>query len=676
MIIRVAICLGVLTIAGSAEAQSVLVRTGEHDGFTRVVLNAPQGMDWSIDREGGTVRISGPGTARYDLANVYRPIARARVGTIEAAGEGDLLVELNCACQIDSFETGSGAFVLDIVDPVEGAPVEVDMAALFPDDPLRLPDPPVILPGPLSRALDPSLEARAEQDILAQARRTMTEQLARGAAQNLVTVSEPVELPDMEEDVIVAEEEVRLPVTFLPDGLYPNMRVETQVDRDGSGGPRPITDTACLPAAKFDFAAWGDPVDPFGKLRALRPELFGETGRRQGEVYAEMAKSYLYLTFGAEARALLADSPENTPDREILTEIARNMDNGLGSPALASQLNCDSNAAILAFLDRESPRPDDPSVLIRRYLDLPTTLRTYVGPRLAERFLDMGLTEDARTIRNAYRREPAVTGAEDAFVAARIEGGSSGEGETELATVVEERLPRAAEAMTFLLTAMTDRGERVPAETADQALALSFETADPARAELERAVLRAIAARPAIVEAFGEIDRLKRISRGPFDEIEHDLFARILATESDAEFLRLMVPFAERPIADPELRLAIAERLRAESLWKQAETVIDASESIPTREERIVRAEIAVDAGKDDVARSYLAGLDGPDAEAVLVRLTEEEDPVVEMAEGDTPPAPDVPVRPIRSNPELSQAEDLLTQTSQLRDELNAILAQ
>ncbi len=658
---------------GTAHAQSTLVRTGEHGDFTRIAVDLPRGADWSVDREAATVRLSAPGAAGYDLSQAFTRISRERVARIEAGGNGDLVVTLGCACDIDTFQNAAGSVVIDVSE-ADGAPAPApERAALFPDNPLRLPEPPALLPGPLSRALDPAEASRQNTEILTAARKTMTEQLARGASQGLVDVPvRPGRAPETPPAPVAREEEAPL-VPDLGDSPYPNMRVETQIDRDWPGAALPDEHDGCLPASKFDFAAWGDEADPFARLRGLMPELMSEVDRKSGETYADVARAYLFLTFGAEARAVLADSPSDTPDRQVLIEIARAMDAGLGSAAFASQIDCDSNAALLAFLAEDGPVMEDPRIAIRRFLDLPMPLRGYVGPHLAERFVDAGLDEEARTVRNDYSREPAVSSSEDAFVAAKIgEGEGNAASQAGLEAVVEERLPRAAEAMTFLISSMLERGEAVPVETTDQALALSFETADPARAELERATLRAIAARPAIPAAFAELDRLRRVSRGPFEEVERELFAQVLESEGDAEFLRLAVPLVERPIEDPEIRLGIARRLREQSLWKQAETVIDASRDIPTPPERILRAEIASDAGKADVARSYLAGLEGDEVEAVRSRLVAEEPaPQDETGSDDAPPA----LLPGPS-PEVSRAMDLISGTADLRAELDQLLSE
>ncbi len=102
----------------SAHAQVIAVKSGEHDGFTRLVLELGHPRQWTLGRtlDGYGLRLSGP-AQRFDLSKAFSLIDRKRLASIWVDPESnDLLFGLGCACHAIPFEFRPDVLVIDIRD--------------------------------------------------------------------------------------------------------------------------------------------------------------------------------------------------------------------------------------------------------------------------------------------------------------------------------------------------------------------------------------------------------------------------------------------------------------------------------------------------------------------------------------------------------------------------------
>jgi hypothetical protein len=122
MILRAFAILAGLAIAflasGEARAQTVVARSGEHDGFSRLVMRLPDGADWSLTQSGrsATLNIGAPNVV-YDTSRVFDLIPRDRLAAIRQTAPGQpLRMDLGCNCEIRSYVLSNGYLVIDIRD--------------------------------------------------------------------------------------------------------------------------------------------------------------------------------------------------------------------------------------------------------------------------------------------------------------------------------------------------------------------------------------------------------------------------------------------------------------------------------------------------------------------------------------------------------------------------------
>lgn len=117
--IRQAVALmATLIVAVPAQAETIVARSGEHDGFSRLVMRLPDNTNWSLTQAGksATLKIGNP-EAVIDTSQVFNRIPRTRLQSLEQNGAGNpLRIQLGCDCEIKSYVQKDGYLVIDIRD--------------------------------------------------------------------------------------------------------------------------------------------------------------------------------------------------------------------------------------------------------------------------------------------------------------------------------------------------------------------------------------------------------------------------------------------------------------------------------------------------------------------------------------------------------------------------------
>ncbi|MDC0660135.1 hypothetical protein N6L27_19205 [Leisingera sp. SS27] len=118
MIWRVLATTAILMTSAAVHAQTIVTRSGEHKGFTRLVMRLPNGADWSLTQSGmtATVNIAAP-EAVFDTSRVFNLIPRTRLQSLAQNGPGQpLRLQLGCDCTVASYVQEDGYLVIDIRD--------------------------------------------------------------------------------------------------------------------------------------------------------------------------------------------------------------------------------------------------------------------------------------------------------------------------------------------------------------------------------------------------------------------------------------------------------------------------------------------------------------------------------------------------------------------------------
>lgn len=634
-------------LAGQAAAQEGgPIRSGEHDGFTRIVLQVDPRTEWSLETDVGEARVRFPGKPiDFSTAEVFERIPRTRVRAVTAttgARTSEIVLSLGCDCRVSARFVGARYLALDIADRGAASP---------PAEPLDA--------AALAASEAEAREAR-EATAVATAEELLLMQIERAAGQGLVQLAlTPPATPAPEAGHAEAAHPAEPAPQSRPDGAseahahadvaepaepetlaalddHDQIEAVTVYDRDDAlviGRRKPVPET-CLPEGAFDVASWAT-LKPWAEQRAaLRGHLVGEFDRPDAAAVRALARFYVRTGFGAEAVALLKGFPEvdGLSDRALLVDLARVVDGGMaaaGGP-LALPHPCPGRHALWLALGGMAPAFHDEASFVaveEAFGELPPDMRTALAPRLVGRMLDAARPVEARRLLDTSLRDGAGPSRALRLAEART---LAAEGEADRAVRAFAALsagndPTAREALVRVSRLALEVGIAVPdgvvtdlrtaaleqRGTPDEPLlrALLVEVL-AARAELPEAVDEARAAAIDLPERAAEFDALAVAAMAAADP------AKVRPAVYVETVLGAEAVIAAAPPDDPARR-EIAGRLVALGLPTPALRVVAPAVAAGDRGARLVGARARIALGEGEAARATLAGLNGPGSAAL-----------------------------------------------------------
>ncbi|OYX24613.1 MAG: hypothetical protein B7Z10_08905 [Rhodobacterales bacterium 32-66-7] len=351
-----------VALASPALGQTARVISGEHDDFTRLVVELPAADGWTVGRTamGYAFATAADTPPAYDLSTVWERIPRTRLQGLRADPDsGALLLTVACACHVFPFEYRPGVIVLDIKDgpAPAGSVFETAFAALPEVDPLAPGFQPsgydwidLARTAPDAGESDPVTLPLATGSVsLDPLRDELLEQISRGATEGVVDM----ELPGRPADV-PAHDGGDLPWARIRIGELPGLAIR---DPDAKEGTLPPDGLTCAPDDVLALAEWGADRPALELLVEARADLYGEFDALDVKAVLRAVRLHLYLGFGAEA-GQYADlltgetlSGEEEAALNLYRSMARLID-GETDPEtpFATMLGCDGPAAFWAAL--------------------------------------------------------------------------------------------------------------------------------------------------------------------------------------------------------------------------------------------------------------------------------------------------------------------------------------
>lgn len=641
-----------LLMASPVTAESVRIRSGEHDGFSRLVLEIGSPVDWTLRRVGNVynLRIDRPGI-HFDTSRVFSLIPRMRITALEMPDESVLSVRVAGTVHADAFTLEGGAIVLDI----RSGPAPADSVFERPPDPefANAISAGAALPGFRARSrVDPSLpvywrdsavdpvENSSERRVevippaialefpdprLAEAETELLQQLGRAAAQGLITIDAAPRQP-RRDAVLGGTDDAASPASQALASAQDHLAITSQtvVDRDSPNVDRVgLGDNGhdCLPNEIFDLSAWLDGSPPGDQIAALRRQLVGEFDRPSPETVVLLVRLYIALGFGAESVALMdamGPLPTGTDELRYIAAVidGRGVDPG---SAILTMTGCNTSAALWAVLGGDGlgkPETANFGAIQRSFSALPLALRQHLGPLLVERMIGLGVPDVAHTIREAIARAPGEHGGSINMIDARIDlaRGRAADVKQGLAPIISGNGEQALEAMLLSIDARLALGEAVEQVMIDNIAAMAFEHRNsihgPAAA---RAHVLAAGSAGRFGEAFTALGAWPEVGSGDLsDHTTRDLFRQLVALRDDATFLEVF--FARQRAADVRrldwtLRADLAQRLLNLGFSVEARRVAGPGAA-------------TFDRGRVLLARAALLDRDGPAALAHIGELS------------------------------------------------------
>jgi hypothetical protein len=700
----------------AVQAERVVVRSGEHPGFSRLVLEFDDRPEWKLHVADGKARIVLPaGTWQFDTDRVFSLIPRTRITGVAGAPDG-LEVHLGCDCQVMAFDVRRNAVAIDVADPVlqdqlrnlratsgtgpdtaepsAASPQAMSIApsATWIQDDIaerilvpRASDAPgraavMTLQVPSAREASP-VSAEGPPDASAPVLATLAEGIARAATQGILRLAPP------SRDTM---RNLPMPAATVPDAE--NLRL--RLPGEAAWQPQEVpAGSGCKSDAAYDVAAWGpDGVGAAQAIGALRASLAADLDAFNEGRAIDLARLLVSLGFGAEARAVLEAMAPRNPETALLSAMAKVVD-GEPSPNDAFETDCPGRAQLWVALS--TGKVADAEAVRLAVLELPLTLRRHLAPGLISASLAAGDSSTAEAIRASIERAAGPHGARFDLAAARIDAErEADQGLRRIRGLASEASPASDDALILLLDVANEHGSAVE----DAALALAATRADDLRGtapgrRLEIGLVKALLRNDDFAEAASRVSDAIAAGILPDDEIAmlaKAFLAALADRASDSDVLvHASALRAELSVLvrDGPVRAAIASRLLDLGLPRLAQdylpdTSYGAAALALTARERLLSGDAAS-------ALAILEGMTEPDPNtlsmkaAALGSLGRNEDAAairIALENGAGPPetgtaAPDPPKDTDRHDGQANSPRERVAASEEARREINVLLA-
>lgn len=492
----------ILTNASLAAAQTITVKSGEHDGFSRLVFSFTDLKEWKLFREvdgyGLAVTDSKPD---YDLNDVFRRLSAGRISAIyRDETSGNLHLELNCDCHAAPFEFRNGMLVLDIVDGVAPANSSFELA----DDGNRMPplwfskaqrpkniekiteEPKAVanISEPLKPVL-PSLSSAISQAAhlpkkpklfemiyispsIVEVRDALLWQLSKGVGEGVVEITSNLTQTSHQKRKTAKSENVNIAPDF---GIVAGTENRPADRMTGNG-------KACILDSQLDIFNWSKNAEGFSGFALNTSGLVGEFDRPNSDAIAGAVRYYLSLGFGAEARLLLKAFATSEPDHPMWEAMSYIVDLETPPEDFFSGMEvCATSASMWSALAVERmPPPNQASVpvILRTFSALPVALRRQLGPGLANRFLARDDARSAHAVAASILRAGGDPDPRVQFMEAEIDlaNGDTATAEGLLSSLSGISNPVGLQSTATLMRTQVDLGQEVQADLTTTAEAL------------------------------------------------------------------------------------------------------------------------------------------------------------------------------------------------------------
>ncbi len=635
-------------LAMPALAAPAKVTSGEHEGFTRLVVELAQPMPWQVGRssDGYELRFEGD-PSQFDLSKAFALIGRGRIASLSGDdATGILMVTLGCACHVMAFEFRPGIIVMDLKDgpPPINSPFETTLTPTVPTslpkpDPVPAPDPKDVsalssswMDAALGTQAMPSSPVMKEPAIpvrpivvsadkgpaadlpkprlldvgLGPMHDDLMREIARGAADGVVNM----QLGKQSETGVVGQkdttaEQSRVGLGAL--GKLPHIRVE--------GAMEPAADLAgegaqCPTDAQLDFAAWGDDRPIWEQISEVRQDLTGEFDVPNPEAVSKAIKFHLFIGFGHEAIAIAASLGSEETDTALWLSLGHLLDDMPDpEPAFAGFDQCESAAALWALLGRPVGEPVQANfpAIQRSFSALPSGLRQTIGPRLMDRLVALDAADAVNVVSSAIKRAGAEGDRGIALIEAEVaaRSGEFAEAKALLKPLLDDPGPNTPEAVVLLIEGQAALGLPVPEETVIAIEAFAMERkSGPEAARFERAYSLALALSGKFKAAFD-------VAPAAADH-QADLWRLLAKLGDDATILEQasLNPADGAPVEASAVASVFSERFLALGLPAQAQIWLSAGAEV----DRLLAAKIAIANTDGRSALVYLEGMGSPEA--------------------------------------------------------------
>lgn len=654
-----------------AVAKPIAVQSGEHEGFTRLVVTIDAQKDWTLERIPGrsyVLRIEGHEDG-FDTKSVFGRIDRSRLSDL-ASEESEIRLDLACNCTVNAFRVNSSFVALDIKESDESEIAEdwaqefhlrlgADLLgsdrkysygpALFREEPAedteteslteKVNIPVVAMKADRSsiqRELqhlgmpelsDEAAEPPSSNLALEAIESSLTEQVSLAATQGLLTPRRDqrvMPLPGQEGSTASKQAESKSAAAEIS---LENTQIHGAIDGADSPFEHVLDRTSgatCPDPAHYAIADWSNGRAFTEQLATLRTSLYGEFDSLNEAAILPLARLYLHFGFGAEALQILSMTENAAPDYEAAHMIATYLE--YGGEAVDQDLeafeNCDGNAAMWATLVATNGDVNGDAVL-RTLSELPLHLRELLAPAVSEAFRersDIELAEASlRTLKRASHETAPSASVEAAEIAASK--GEEHQASEEFRKVASSNELEAPLALARMIDLHVKNDMPISEDLAVLAAAYAMEHRNTDIGPLTvRAHVLALTKSEQYGAAFQILTQGATDYASEMASTEADYFDLLAARANAADFLRHAFLMNEDTLKrmSASTRLTLAERMQLEGFAAKAnEYVSDLPQQFKPRRQALLRAKTALMADNPGYALDQLEDYTGDDVETL-----------------------------------------------------------
>ncbi|MEP5623256.1 MAG: hypothetical protein ABJP82_11835, partial [Hyphomicrobiales bacterium] len=480
--------------AVDAIAQPITVRAGDHEGFTRVVMQLPSGAEWRVEEEFGLKKIFiSNHEDGFNISRMFNVISREIISN--ATGfRSRLDLGVTCDCSINTFVARNNYLVVDIFDGPDLPSAPVEQAARFisarPASSFNFGDllwadvdgvTDELYSGENSQTDDlneadnnsPSSSV-VERELVEKTRQQLVLDLGRAASRGILEPAVPNIAKRTDIDAVqpplpaqATSEKDTVPI-IAGDG---NIRITTSRTKPLLPGTVDLmmSGAVCAGSEQVSVSSWGRDEPLSVQLGDLRSQLFSDIDGLNLNVAKELAQLYIHFGYGAEAKQVLLMADELVARNPALLDISDILEYGYTrNPRFVHRfLDCDSELALWSAMAAQRLPPDqvvNENAALRALANLPDNLKLILAPALSRRFADAGHLESAAiALRNVdFKQNNAV--ANVALAEAEIEKqlGSIENAQDRLENVLQDNVAETPEAIIAYVETQLSKAQKIP----------------------------------------------------------------------------------------------------------------------------------------------------------------------------------------------------------------------
>ncbi|MEM9434369.1 MAG: hypothetical protein AAGA12_10635 [Pseudomonadota bacterium] len=412
--IRVVLGLFLWSVA-PVYAEPIAIRSGEHPGFSRLVLTVPPEANWQVSESETGYVFDIPGWSEgFDTSAVFDFVPRRRLRELSSE-PSRLNLQLDCDCLVIATRHRENFVIVDIADPIE--PKESERAATVENPSLPVGGSTTIdLVAPsVSEVLesvtvtevsdqtnDPDIAAVEDPEDpaapLSLDRTELIEGFSRAAGLDLLSPADREEWSsffDTENtDIDQPRTELAEPESVAePEPMdlraQDRIRIRSAVDLavEQSEGPTPRRPASCIRDAEWALSTWGTDEPYSTQLQKARSVLVSDLDDVDARAALSFARLHLYFGLGAEARQAARVFGLSEKQAQIVRFLANTVDGRAPDGALlpTGAHECGPFQLFWSVHSEaySSPLSDDETAEITAlFFEFPPHLKKILGPQL------------------------------------------------------------------------------------------------------------------------------------------------------------------------------------------------------------------------------------------------------------------------------------------------------